>query len=342
MKKKKLKVFGMSNQDSGVQFYRINQPLRFMAKQKLANVHKIPYFGQHRRDLTTDEFREFFALEGKWADVVFSTAASDRDYLALLWGMKAEYGFKLVIDVDDDVLSTHTEPNNPAYKAYMNKEARYSEFFQACVSQADLLTVSTEYLKKRLSSLNKNIVVVKNCVDPKFFSHKNNEDPVTLGYTGSGSHQADWKMIEPELERLRSENDNVKLKMLGPMQCRTIDDQVNWVEQLQHPKVLADMGFSVGLAPLKDSLMNRSKSNLRWLEYSALSIPTVASDVVPFREVENIVRVSEGDEWYNELDKLIKDKKYRQELGRKANLEMKENYDPGYWSRRLYDAISSL
>jgi len=338
---RKLKVFGVSNQDTGVQFYRINQPLRFVAKQKLANVHTIPYWGQHNRHLTTREFMEYFALEGKWADVVFSTAASDRHYLALLWGMKERYGFKLVIDVDDDILATHTEPNNPAYAAYTDKDARYTEYFQMCVHEADLVTVSTEYLKQKMLPLNKNIVVVKNCIDPEFFKYKNKPDDVTLGYTGSGSHQADWMMIEPILKELKEET-GCKVKMIGPMQTTVCDEQTNWVEQLKHPKALADMGFSVGLAPLKDSLMNRAKSNLRWLEYSALSIPTVASDTLPFREMENVIRVTEPEEWHDALGTLIRDKSYRRRLGKQANDEMKENYNAGYWSRQLHNAIRSL
>lgn len=339
--RRKLKIFGMSNQDSGVGFYRINQPLRFIAKQKLANIHTMPYYGQHNRHLTTPEFLEYFALEGKWADVVVSTLASDREYLALLWGMRERYRFKLVIDLDDDILATHTEPNNPAYTAYTNPGFRFAEYAQACLRDADMVTVSTEYLKRKYASINPNIVVVKNCIDPEFFSQTNNPDDVTLGYTGSGSHQGDWMMIEPVLRQLKQDH-GVKVKMVGPMQSDILDTQVKWAEQLRHPETVAQMGFSIGLAPLKDSLMNRAKSNLRWLEYSAFKIPTVASDVVPFREMENIILVTEPEEWRDALERLIKDKDYRTKLGDLAYHEMKANYDPSYWSNQLFDNAQRL
>lgn len=338
---KKLKIAGLSNQDTGVFNYRILQPLRGVAKQKLATVHHMPYWGQHVTHFTSKEFIDYFALEGKWADVVFSTAACDRHYLSLLWGMKEQYGFKLVIDVDDDILATHTEPNNPAYISYINQDARYAEYFQMCVHKADLVTVSTEYLRQKMLPLNKNIVVVKNFIDPNFFSHKNKPDDVTLGFTGSGSHQGDWKMIEPTLKQLKEETD-CKVKMLGPMQTTVCDEQTKWVDQLKHPKTLADMGFSIGLAPLKDSLMNRAKSNLRWLEYSAMKIPTVASDTLPFREMENVIRVNEPEEWHDSLSTLIHDKSYREKLGKQAYEEMRTNYDGNEQSRILFNAINSL
>ncbi len=45
---KKIKVVGISEQDTGVFFYRIIQPLQAAAKQKLLGVHHLPFFGQHR------------------------------------------------------------------------------------------------------------------------------------------------------------------------------------------------------------------------------------------------------------------------------------------------------
>lgn len=339
---RKRKIWGLSNQDTGVQYYRINQPLRFMAKQKLANVHTLPFWGQHATHFTSPEFMEYFTLEGKWADALFSTCASDRQYLALLLGIKERYKVKLVIDLDDDILSTHLEPNNPAYRAYLNKESRFAEYAQACLREADLVTVSTEYLKRKYQSINPNIVVIPNCTDPDFFSVPVAEhEGVTIGYAGSGSHQADWNMVEPVLKELKEEY-GVKVKMLGPMYTQIADEQKSWVDMLKYPQELANLGIDIGIAPLKDSMMGRAKSNLRWLEYSSLKIPTVASDVVPFRGIDNIVLVKEPEQWKAELAKLITDPSRRTALGNAAYNELKEDYDPGTWSTRLYDAIERL
>lgn len=339
---RRIKIVGLSNQDSGVQLYRINQPLRFIAKQKLANVHTMPFFGQHARHLTGKEFMEYFSLEGKWCDVIYSTCASDRDYLALLLGMKERYKCKLVIDLDDDILSTHLEPNSPAYKAYMDKNARFAEYTQVCLREADLVTVSTEYLKRKYQSINPNIVVVKNCIDPEFFCHPNQltEDTV-IGYAGSGSHQADWEMIEPVLAELKEEY-GVKVHVLGPMHTTIADRQVSWVDMLRYPEELAKMGFTIGVAPLRDSMMTRAKSNLRWLEYSALKIPTVASDVVPFRDMENVTLVREPEEWKEALRRLILDPKLRTEQGISAYNEVTHNYGGINWSAELYASIERL
>lgn len=342
MKKKKLKIWGLSNQDTAVQLYRINQPLRFIANQKLATIHTMPFFGQHSDHLTSKEFIEYYALEGKWAEAVFSTCATNQEYLALLLALKDRYKLKLVIDLDDDILSTHLEPNNPAYQAYMQESTRFAEYAQACLREADLVTVSTDYLKKKYQSINSNIVVVKNVIDPAFFSFKRKKNKkITIGYSGSGSHQLDWMMIEPILERLKKKYD-LRIAMLGPMQTKIVDDQTNWVDTLKYPEQLAAKGFDIGVAPLRDSMMSRAKSNLRWLEYSSYKIPTVSSDVVAFRGVRNIIRVNEPEEWYIELEKLILDKKYRTSLGDAAYNEVNADYRPDLQSQRLFRAITEL
>ena len=45
--------------------------------------------------------------------------------------------------------------------------------------------------------------------------------------------------------------------------------------------------WDVGLAPLVDSAFNRSKSDLKWLEYTGLGLPGVFSDVDPYGSVED-------------------------------------------------------
>jgi glycosyltransferase involved in cell wall biosynthesis len=314
-----------------------------MKKQGLANIHHLPIFGNNANHLTSPEFRNYFAMEGKWTDVIFTTLPSDRNYLALMYALKDRYKTKLVIDIDDDILSTHTEPNNPAFAAYRNKDARHAEYAEIAIINADLITVSTEYLKSRFEHLNPNIVVVKNCIDNEFFIGDNKPDNITIGYTGAGSHQADWKMIEPILKKMKDKY-GVKVKVITPVKTSrdVVDHQDSWVEMMKYPKAMTDLGFSIGIAPLKDSLFNRGKSNLRWLEYSRLGIPTIASDVIPFKGIDNILYATEAKDWEKHLEKLITDEKFRLELGKKASNELKEKYNLNTESKKLFDAISDL
>lgn len=341
-KSRKIRLFGVSNQDTMVYLLRIIQPLAGMARQKLANVHHIPMFGQHATWLTSVEFREYQALEGKWADILYSTVGSDRYYLSVLLAIKERYKIPLVIDLDDDLLATQYEPNNPAYSSFMSGEGKHAEYAQHCIAQADMLTVSTEYLKKKYAALHPHIVVVPNCVDPRLFNQANQStDEVVVGYAGSGSHQKDWEMVEPVLRRLKRSH-GIKVKVMGPMVTDIADEQAPWTDTLKYPAKMASMGFSIGIAPLKDSAMSRAKSNLRWLEYSALKIPTVASDVVPFRGIDNVLYAREPEDWEAHLTYLIEHPEARTSLGERAYTESTIKYDLDAHARELFPHFREL
>jgi len=50
-----------------------------------------------------------------------------------------------------------------------------------------------------------------------------------------------------------------------------------------YQSVLNALELDCGLAPLHNTVFNRCKSTLKWLEYSAMGLPTIASNVVPYK-----------------------------------------------------------
>jgi hypothetical protein len=50
----------------------------------------------------------------------------------------------------------------------------------------------------------------------------------------------------------------------------------NWLQRLPR--------FDVGVAPLLPTLINKGKSHIKWLEYAAMGLPTVASKVGEYAE----------------------------------------------------------
>ncbi|MBU0762801.1 MAG: glycosyltransferase, partial [Candidatus Altiarchaeota archaeon] len=103
-----------------------------------------------------------------------------------------------------------------------------------------------------------------------------------------------------------------------------------WYPIDEYPQRVKDLNIDIALAPLRDSDFNRAKSNLRWLEYSALKIPTVASNVEPFRCIEDQktgLLVTEPGEWENAISELIEDQSKRKMIGENAYHEVKKNFN---------------
>ena len=69
----------------------------------------------------------------------------------------------------------------------------------------------------------------------------------------------------------------------------------------RYPARLAAMELDIAVAPLVDHPFNRAKSALKVLEYGALALPVVASDLEPYREAP-VSRVGDKpDAWIEAL-----------------------------------------
>jgi glycosyltransferase involved in cell wall biosynthesis len=103
------------------------------------------------------------------------------------------------------------------------------------------------------------------------------------------------------------------------------EDRFQWskgVEFDRYPSTLAFMHFDIGLAPVTSARFNQAKSNLKWLEYSSIGVPTVASKVYPYEKsiehgVTGYVCETEAD-WYQALTTLVNDAALRQRIGAQA------------------------
>lgn len=85
------------------------------------------------------------------------------------------------------------------------------------------------------------------------------DSPPVAGWFGSGTHDRD-------------------LALLGDLRFRNIGDKID-----KQAKLYRTVGkLSVGLAPLADDRWNRAKSWIKPLEYGAVGVPCVASNVGPY------------------------------------------------------------
>jgi len=80
--------------------------------------------------------------------------------------------------------------------------------------------------------------------------------------------------------------------------------------------------FDIGIAPLKPTVFAETKSHVKCLEYAALGIPVVATDIRPYREfiIDGVTGylVRKDHEWAARLRELINDAAMRKEMGENA------------------------
>lgn len=287
--------------------------------------------------------------------------------------MQHKHQKPFVLEVDDNYVDV--PPWNEAFHSFKNGQA-YRRIALDCMRNADAVVVTTPHLARAYSSLNDNIHVVENSLDFKGDRKFVGWDTVSprkhkgirLGWIGGRAHYNDLMMVAPVLREILLEHPDVTLCMVNSaikLSCALMDKpypfeglkNVHYADRSvainRYAAFMASFGYDIGIAPLVDCNFNRSKSNLRWLEYSALKIPTVATDISHFREsIEpNITGVLVTDNnlqaWKDAMKWLIEDAKVREMIGRAAYRKVKQDFNiernaPKYLRllRRIADAGS--
>lgn len=289
-------------------------------------------------------------LEGllKIADVSVWQITPHWSILAFFECLKEVYKKPFVTELDDWIFDLPSY-NIAAYAYKPNSERERIAYRQIEIS--DAVIVSTEFLKESLLEIwpTKRVYVIPNGIDFSVWDAaeakpvvKKEEGRIRIGYTGCGNHGADLQMVAAPLKAILDEFPNVEFVTAGNMardrdgnpfavvheRSYTLDQ---WVAINRWPAAVKGWQMDIGIAPLLDSNFNRAKSNLRWLEYAALGIPTVASKVRPF--VESISPNVSGflcnskQQWYEALRDLVLNAKKRKDVGAYAYQRVKGNFN---------------
>jgi len=303
------------------------------------------------------------------ADVVVFHRAEEQTYHNLAKMLKKD-GKKIVMDNDDTFLLDDFHPLaqfNPDGTPQDNLKRRQdniNEFIKMC----DLVTCSTETLKKEYEKINPNVKILKNYIDPDDWDEplRNEGDKVRIGIVGSAAIEYDYLHIKPLIRKL-SERDDVELIMFGlgdfkhrkenPIVTKVFKDeyafwdsikmtQFPWVKRYDYNRVLNEAKLDIMIIPRKDNYFNRCKSNIKFLEASMCEIPVVAQSFTdgPYEEItEDIgVLIKDNNDWDKEIEKLIKDKELRRKIGKNAREYVIKNYNIADHYQEWNEAYKSI
>lgn len=230
---------------------------------------------------------------------------------------------KLVYETDDDVFTI--DPSNTL--AYLTHDDETKDATEFAAQAADMVTVSTDHLAEVMSQYNRNVVVLKNRIDGALLDlERPKRDGVTVGWAGGDSHVRDFQMVAPQLRRFLERNPTVDFHNVGTSYLKPFKlpgRHSPWQQDIFDYYRTVD--FDIGIAPLADTVFNRSKSAIKAIEYGALGIPVIASDVGPYRDYvidgKTGYLIRSKHEWGKRLYELVHDEGMRAEMGAAAKEE---------------------
>jgi len=261
-------------------------------------------------------------------------------FLDILLNKSAGRGIKFVYETDDDLLAI--EGSNSSFE-YIN---RCRNEITQYINQSDNIVVTTPTLAKKFDE-NK-VEIIRNYYVDTILPLKNFRDNITntikIGYFGTLTHSNDLNIIKKVIIRLKkelSENYNINLEFFVVGGFADPNQNESWFSKIELPENSWDFEFfmkwvgdiadwDIGIAPLENNDFNRGKSELKYIEYSALGIPTVCSRVEPYslvikEGVTGFLAESE-EEWFEKLKNLILNNDLRKEIVKNSQKNILEDY----------------
>lgn len=348
---------------------------------------------------------------------IYSIIKQIHDYCQFL-------GKPLIFEVDDDYL--HLPPTNPAYfgdfippgmeKAPVQDKELHRENglegYRKALELVDLITVSTEELKRTLYPYNKNIEVLPNNVERiyRYTSHgmeapdpnnpgkllpvedkhglvnipdhyldgwtKKLKNVVRIGYSGTVTHQEDFKSIQYywkklidkysckkdkayTVESLALKREKIPLWFVyigdpyffklhsDESEKKGLENRHHWVKPASYDMYIMQIrNLDVGIAPLAPDIFNMSKSPIKAIEAGSWGIPSVLPNYITysreFTHGKNCFLYKSGQEFFEYMDLLIGDDRLRFEMGQAAQQYVAENrleYQHSEKRFKLYDNL---
>jgi GT2 family glycosyltransferase/glycosyltransferase involved in cell wall biosynthesis len=256
-------------------------------------------------------------------------AVSDVEHSELLLRYCRDNKIPLIYDLDDDLLDI---PRNHPDAQRLRPLARSVE---RMLRGAEMAWVTTPALRQRVAKLRNNIRLMPNALDERLWAdpparRHGRGGPVRMLFMGTLTHDEDFAVVQDALARLHSDfPGRFTFDMIGVSNRSDLPDWVNRVPlainaNLSYPGfvnwLISQPGWDVGIAPLADTAFNAAKSAIKAMDYAALGLAAVASDVAAYAEaLPGHWRVKNTEPaWYEALSRLVRDAALRHSMAAEA------------------------
>ncbi len=319
------------------------------AEIRLVNVLKALKYPSYKivesyRGLSRDIVDDFIS-----SDIIVLQRAFDsisKDLADLVF----QSGKALLYDTDDDLLSL---PDNSLISLTHKDKERIVYF----LSQATYLMTSTQRLKEKYKSYNTSVRVIENTIDVHKWQRPSDK---TMGKTRILLVSIDYFKLtsfkEPFIDLLKDllKLGHIELYIIGTVPSTDLLSYEN-VHSLgfifpykAYLKTVQDLGVDIALVPLEETDFHAYKSVIKFVEYSALGIAGVFSNVPPYntepiRDKINALLVDNTREaWEKAIHLLIEDSIIRKNLTDGAYQTVSQHYDIKYATQKWQALISEI
>lgn len=270
------------------------------------------------------------------ADIIICIRGAEG--IDLQWVEQAVASHKRVIYYLDDDLLGINEHIYSYNRSYLERED-IQHNIRTIMERSHILWTSSERIYKRYSEQfdQANVLITPAMLlDDKKVVWEDREC-LTLGFAGGIDHRNYYEsMLGEPLRQIMSRYANkVKIEIFGFMPFALyylpITHRPYAEDYEDYMRTMKSLKWDIAVAPLPDTAFHRCKHFNKYLEYGALGIPGIYSNVPPYSDIvtdrENGLLVQNSiRDWYLAIEALIKDKTLRRKMSEHAYQQLAKHY----------------
>ena len=289
---------------------------------------------------------DFSLAQAQYASHIIIYRAPWSAQLQLLCDLAREEHKPVYFDIDDLVFDTLYTDQLSYTQGLSEKEKgnydagvkNYGKMLAAC----DGAITSTNQLKEELLKYKDSVLLNRNLASSELIAVSSQflkedfgaDDRIKIGYfSGSISHNENFELIKPAIKEVLDHYSSVELHIVGhldiPQDMKQYTQRIvvhEYVDWKTLPQLIGQV--DINLAPLVDSVFNRAKSEIKWIEAALVKVPTIASHIGAFADMVidgQTGLLAKDNEWKEKLESLILSEDLRRELAENAYAFVLEN-----------------
>jgi len=222
--------------------------------------------------------------------------------------------------------------------AFYYRDPTVRDSLRLAVSQAHQVLTNSQVLASYLERFTSHA-----CVLPPVFDFgliegcaREATTEIRIGFAGSTGRRPDLELVRPVVRRVLDRIPGAVFEFCGALPDGVepgpgvrffpyVDSYADFI------RFQAKRNWAIGLAPLRDTVANRSKTNNKYREYGACAIAGVYSNIDPYRccvedGVTGLLADNQPECWLSAIERLAFGAEERHTIGERAEQDVRAKY----------------
>ncbi len=234
---------------------------------------------------------------------------------------------KIIYDYDDAIWLQNTSDQNK-----LVGKMKYHQKVKSICKWSWKVSCGNEFLANFAKKYNNQVFVNPTTIDGSYhlpFDKKVLNNPVTIGWTGSHSTTKYLNSLLPIFRKLK-EKYSIKIIVISDQKPIWDFDDYEFIKWNKDKEIEQLGKMDIGIMPLDDNIWEKGKCGFKALQYMAMEIPAIVSNVGFNKTIINHgidgYKCDNLHEWENCLNDLIQSETLRNAIGKQGRKKVMSDY----------------